>query len=195
MSSAATLSSPRSRRSDDLSPSTVRLTAPSLQELRPAASKSPATIVIVVSTRADEQEQVTQNLLKQGYRLRTEGSPDGDDAAPALRNVYASLGGRFGGEARLSAVLVQSETGPAPSPTRDVLAFAGLRLDRRRREVRVAGSLVELTKTEFDVLFCQLATQARGAFRATANQPRRGISLRRSQQPLNRKPIRLRNES
>jgi two-component system phosphate regulon response regulator PhoB len=96
---------------------------------------------------------VTQNLLKQGYRLQTAGSADGDDAAVALRKVYASLGGRFGDEAQLSAVLVQSETGPTPSPARDVLSFAGLRLDRRRREVRVAGSLVELTKTEFDVLF------------------------------------------
>ena len=148
MSSAAILSSPRSRPSDDLSPSTVRFTAPSTQDLRPAA-----TVVIVVSTRADEQEQLTQNLLKQGYRLQTEGSADGDDAATALRKVYASLGNRFGGETRLPAVLVQSETGATPSPPREVLTFAGLRLDRRRREVRVAGSLVDLTKTEFDVLF------------------------------------------
>src|SRR5439155_807781 len=51
--------------------------------------------------------------------------------------------------ARVKAVLRRSETGKAPAR---VLRVADLEIDLDRREVRVAGELVELRPKEFDLL-------------------------------------------
>jgi two-component system phosphate regulon response regulator PhoB len=54
--------------------------------------------------------------------------------------------------ARIQAVLRRRERGE-PAPDRDTIAAGGIVLDRRRREVLVSGERVDLTFTEFEILW------------------------------------------
>jgi two-component system response regulator RstA len=60
--------------------------------------------------------------------------------------------------ARIHALLRRRAPAEAPE-SRDVLEFDGLAVDRRRREVRVNGRVVDLTTAEFDLLW-SLASRA-----------------------------------
>ncbi|HEY0954789.1 MAG TPA: response regulator transcription factor [Roseateles sp.] len=57
--------------------------------------------------------------------------------------------------ARLQTILRRTRFAPAPAPvppSASQLRFEGLQIDTARREVRVAGGIVELTGTEYELL-------------------------------------------
>ncbi len=154
MSTAASRSPASRRAADAFTPSTVRFSS-AVQPRRPRAVDSSATVVIVVSTQTEQQDQLTQSLLNRGYRLQNETEPGSEPglAASVLEDIYSTFGGRLASDGRLPTVLVEAESTGGRRDQREVLSIGNLRLDRRRREVRLADDLIVLTKTEFDILY------------------------------------------
>ena len=99
--------------------------------------------VILVSARAEEDDRVA------GLRLGADDYVTKPFSAAEL-------------SARVASLLRRSVMRRAPA-TSSRLAFEGLSIDVRTREVRVAGSKVEMTAKEFDLL-AQLAGKPREVF-------------------------------
>ena len=99
--------------------------------------------VILVSARAEEDDRVA------GLRLGADDYVTKPFSAAEL-------------SARVASLLRRSVMRRAPA-TSGRLAFEGLFIDVRTREVRVAGSKVEMTAKEFDLL-AQLAGKPREVF-------------------------------
>ncbi len=75
--------------------------------------------------------------------------------------------------ARVGAVLRRTQRSPAPA---QVLRVGSLVLDRDRREVHVAGQVVELTSTEFDLLATLMSAPGRVFARANLLEAVQGVA-------------------
>jgi DNA-binding response OmpR family regulator len=100
--------------------------------------------VILVSARAEEDDRVA------GLRLGADDYVTKPFSAAEL-------------SARVESLLRRSEMRRAPATGDGRLAFEGLALDLRTREVRVAGARVDMTAKEFDLL-AYLAGEPREVF-------------------------------
>jgi DNA-binding response OmpR family regulator len=100
--------------------------------------------VILVSARAEEDDRVA------GLRLGADDYVTKPFSAAEL-------------SARVASLLRRSVMRRAPARSGGRLTFAGLAIDLRTREVRVAGARVEMTAKEFDLL-AYLAGQPREVF-------------------------------
>jgi DNA-binding response OmpR family regulator len=100
--------------------------------------------VILVSARAEEDDRVA------GLRLGADDYVTKPFSAAEL-------------SARVESVLRRSAMRRAPATSDGRLAFEGLAIDLRTREVRVAGAKVEMTAKEFDLL-AYLAGEPREVF-------------------------------
>jgi DNA-binding response OmpR family regulator len=100
--------------------------------------------VILVSARAEEDDRVA------GLRLGADDYVTKPFSAAEL-------------SARVESVLRRSVMRRAPATSDGRLAFEGLAIDLRTREVRVAGAKVEMTAKEFDLL-AYLAGEPREVF-------------------------------
>ena len=89
--------------------------------------------VILVSARAEEADRVT------GLRLGADDYVTKPFSAAEL-------------SARVESLLRRSNMRSAPATSDGLLAFEGLAIDLRTREVRVGGTKVEMTAKEFDLL-------------------------------------------
>lgn len=84
-----------------------------------------------------------------------------DAALPAVREAYAQFRRQFGNLGTITALAVErlpDEVSVAPRDSHDLrdsegLEFAEISIDPARREVWVEGSLIGLTKSEFDLLY------------------------------------------
>ena len=100
--------------------------------------------VILVSARAEEDDRVA------GLRLGADDYVTKPFSAAEL-------------SARVESVLRRSVMRRSPATSDGRLAFEGLAIDLRTREVRVAGAKVEMTAKEFDLL-AYLAGEPREVF-------------------------------
>ena len=100
--------------------------------------------VILVSARAEEDDRVA------GLRLGADDYVTKPFSAAEL-------------SARVESLLRRSEMRRAPATIDGRLAFEGLAIDLRTREVRVAGARVDMTAKEFDLL-AYLAGEPREVF-------------------------------
>jgi two-component system, OmpR family, phosphate regulon response regulator PhoB len=100
--------------------------------------------VILVSARAEEDDRVA------GLRLGADDYVTKPFSAAEL-------------SARVESLLRRSEMRRAPGTSDGRLAFEGLAIDLRTREVRVAGARVDMTAKEFDLL-AYLAGEPREVF-------------------------------
>jgi DNA-binding winged helix-turn-helix (wHTH) protein len=84
-----------------------------------------------------------------------------DAALPAVREAYAQFRRQFGNAGTITALALErrpEEASPTQHDSRDLrdsegLEFAEISIDPARREVWVEGSLISLTKSEFDLLY------------------------------------------
>ncbi len=83
--------------------------------------------------------------------------------------------------ARVGAVLRRSQRGPAPAP---ILRVGDLMLDRERREAQVAGRMVELTSTEFELLATLMTAPGRVFSRADLLDAVQGMDSEASERTI-----------
>lgn len=135
------------------------------QALELAASLRPALIVLDVMLPDHDGFEVTRRLRRDGLHMPIVFLTARDASEDAVAGL--SLGGDdyvtkpFSIAelvARVHAVLRRTDTGPQ-APSR--LAFADVELDDDAHEVRRAGSVVELTPTEYKLLRCFLLNPRR----------------------------------
>lgn len=77
--------------------------------------------------------------------------------------------------ARIHALLRRQRAPEPAGEPRDLLTFDGLTVDRRRREVKVAGRVVDLTTAEFDLLWTLAARAGEIVSRDALYEELRGI--------------------
>lgn len=84
-----------------------------------------------------------------------------DSALPAVREAYTQFRRQFGNAGTITALAVERLPDELPAASRDSrdprdsesLEFEEISIDPARREVWVEGSLIGLTKSEFDLLY------------------------------------------
>ncbi|MGC3967555.1 MAG: winged helix-turn-helix domain-containing protein [Pirellulales bacterium] len=122
------------------SPSWPRLSSPALPSPVAAVAPPPTAVIVFVRETSDVATPVEH---------------------PALDEVLALLHRKFGRLGDVTTMSIAAPTTAAAEPPvdesqaarrRPILAFSDLTVDRRRREVEVAGRICPLTKSEFDLL-------------------------------------------
>ncbi len=122
----------------------------------PRPTRRPPGTVIVLVTRADEDnENIARALKHRGYQLQ---ACDLSTAAVgrelnAVRDLQSVLSQLSHGASELTLSLIGDSRQVTTPRSEGILVSDNLTINRGRREVRVGDDLVELTKTEFDFLY------------------------------------------
>lgn len=142
--------------------------APALHIAERAVKPSVEPTIILLVHSSSGLDAATIEAFNQGHATTA-----GSDAAlgftrvipaaalPAVREAYAQFRRQFGNGGTVTALAVERLPDDAPTVTRDAhdsrdsesLEFEEISIDPARREVWVEGSLIGLTKSEFDLLY------------------------------------------